>query len=124
MQRYQIWNKQDPVYTPGGPVYTPEEWMDKYQWMKHPKAVPVLEAGLMNGGSVGELGEMKRRAELQGAVFDQGLSNQELLEAIEAFEDEMNQPADPADLPPTVEERTAAALEFIAMNSLPDAGSI
>ena len=40
--------------------------------------------------------------------------SEEVLAAIEAFEDN---PPDPG---PSVEERTAAALEFLAMNSLPD----
>lgn len=43
------------------------------------------------------------------------MTDEEVLAAMEAFED--NPPG--ADLP-SVEERTAAALEFLAMNSLPD----
>lgn len=42
------------------------------------------------------------------------MTDEEVLAAIEAFEDN---PPDPG---PSVEERTAAALEFLAMSSLPD----
>ena len=42
------------------------------------------------------------------------MTDEEILAAIEDFEDN---PPDPG---PSVEERTAAALEFLAMNSLPD----
>ena len=42
------------------------------------------------------------------------MNDEEILAAIEDFEDN---PPDPG---PSVEERTAAALEFLAMNSLPD----
>ena len=43
------------------------------------------------------------------------MTDQEILAAIEDWEDNP-----PVSNEPTVEERTAAALEFLAMNSLPD----
>ncbi len=49
-----------------------------------------------------------------GAEITDNMSDAEVLAAIEDFEDN---PPDPG---PSVEERTAAALEFLAMNSLPD----
>lgn len=120
MSRYAIWNKTDPIYTPGGPVYTAEQWMDKYGWMKNPRAVPVVSDGLVNGGFVGELSEMVKMAQQSGAEFTEGAAPAQLLEEYEAWLDAQNAPVDPADIPVTPEERTAAALEFLAMNSLPD----
>lgn len=119
-KRYKIWDKQSTVYTPSGASFTPEEWINQYSWINIPGAVPVGSAGMINGGFIGELGEMRAMYAQQGCVFADGMTNEQTLEAIEAFEDAMNTPPDPADIPPTAEERTAAALEFIAMSSLPD----
>lgn len=119
-RHYQIWDRQSEVKTAGGRTYSPEEWIELNQYLKDPDAVCVLYAGRLNGKFIGELSDMKLSAELQGAVFDDNLTDDELLQAIEDFQNEMNQPVDPSTIPPTVEERTAAALEFIAMNSLPD----
>jgi len=76
----------------------------------------VLASGLYNGGFCMPLSEMRGIAEGQGAVFEEGLTPEALLSAIEAFEDARNAPS----TEPGTEERTAAALEFLAMNSLPD----
>lgn len=108
MARYQIWNKIDKIYTPGGPVFTPEEWINQNKWMESPTAVPVVWNGVLNGSFVGELSEMKTLYEQQGADFSSCETNEEILTAIEAFEDKMNTP-DPT---PSAQERIAAALEY------------
>ena len=51
----------------------------------------------------------------QGAPITDDMADGEVLAAIERFED-----SPPHSDEPTVEERTAAALEFLAVNSLPD----
>lgn len=117
-KRYQIWNKIDDVYTPGGKKYSAEEWANKYEWTKIPESVPVLSAGMINGGRIGELSTMKEQAEQQGATFDEGLSNQQLLDAIEAWEDEKNAEAAAKAAEPTAEERIAAAMEYQNLLSL------
>lgn len=116
MSRYQIWNKTDDVYTPVGEIFSAEQWLNRYGWAKHPNAVPVVASGLINGAYMGELGQMKEMAAQMGCEFTESMTNQEVLDAIEAFEQQANS-AEPA---PSAEERTAAALEFIAMSSLPD----
>lgn len=121
-KRYQIWNKIDDVYTPGGKKYSAEEWANKYEWTKLPESVPVLSAGMINGGRIEELFRMKNYAEQQGATFEEGLDNQQLLDAIEAWEDE--QAAKAAEeaavraAEPTAEERIAAAMEYQNLLSL------
>ena len=57
---------------------------------------------------------MVERYKKAGAAISDVMNDEEILAAIEDFEDN---PPDPG---PSVEERTAAALEFLAMNSLPD----
>ena len=115
---YAIWDKVSDIYTPVGEKLTAEQWISRYGWINAPGAVPIVQAGLLNGGYSGELSQMKAIAEQQGAVFDEELSGQDLLDAIEAWEDEMNKPVDPSEQEATAEERIAAALEYQNLLSL------
>ena len=115
-KRYAIWDKQSPVIVPTGAVFTAEQWKDKYPAATIDSIQVVCAAGEINGAFFGTLGQMVQMYEAQGADFSNCTTDQEKLEVIEAFEDEMNAPS----TEPTAEERQAAALEFIAMSSLPD----
>lgn len=112
--RYQIWNKTDNIITPSGAQFTASEWADRYPWSKLPGVKMVISAGPINGGCALVFADLAERAKKAGAAIDDGMTDEEVLAAIEAFEDN---PPDPG---PSVEERTAAALEFLAMNSLPN----
>lgn len=114
--RYAIWDKVSDIYTPAGPKLTAEEWIAKYGWIDAPGVVPIVAAGPINGALINELGQMKARCEQMGATFDEGLSNEQLLDAIEAWEDE--QRSKPVETDPTAEERIAAALEYQNLLSL------
>lgn len=114
MSKYAIWNRKDDIYTPAGAKKTAEEWIAQYGWIENPAAVPVISGGLVNGALLDELGQMKERFAAMGCQFDEGLSNEETLAVIEAFEVEMAEAAAAAALVPTAEERSAAALEAIA----------
>lgn len=118
--KYAIWNKKDLIYTPVGEELSAEEWLARYSWLKPSRAVPVVAAGLINGAFCGELSQMKQYAERAGATFNEGLSDEELLDAIAAFEDAQNAP----NTDPTAEERIAAALEYQNLASMPDAGTV
>ncbi len=120
MPRYRIWDRKTDIVTFTGEVFTPEQWLELYAFARSPTAIPVVSGGEINGGFMGELHEMIDMALRAGCQFQDVMTPEQILEAIEAFEDAMNTPPDPADIPPTAEERTAAALEFIAMSSLPD----
>ena len=113
--KYQIWDKTSHVFTPIGEDLIPEQWINRYGWIKNPAAVPVVAAGIINGGYSGELSQMTAIAEDAGAVFEDGLTNEELLDAIAEFEDSMNRPSDES----TPEERIAAALEYNNMLNSP-----
>lgn len=113
--RYQIWNKTDDIYTPSGAHFTAEQWAERYPWVKIPGAKMVITTGMINGKSVAELEDFKAMYAKMGAAITDGMSEQEALAAIEEFEDNP-----PVSTEPTIEERTAAALEFLAINSLPD----
>ncbi len=113
--RYQIWNKTDPIITPSGAQFTAQEWADRYPWIKLPGAKMIITGGLINGGAAMEFTATVEHYRRAGAVIADGMTDEEILTAIEDFEDNP-----PGANDPTVEERTAAALEFLAMNSLPD----
>ena len=111
-KRYAIWNKIDDIYTPGGKKYTATEWADKYEWIKCTDTVPVVGAGKINGGYLGELFQMKEQCEAEGATFEEDLLNEELLDAIEDCYEKRQIASQNAALEPTSEERIAAALEY------------
>lgn len=113
--RYQIWNKTDDIYTPAGTKFTAAEWAARYPWVSLPGAKMIVTAGIINGGTAMEFEATKDAYRRRGATITDDMTDAEVLAAIEAFED---QP--PAEGEPTVQERTAAALEFLALNSLPD----
>ena len=115
-KRYAIWDKVSDIYTPVGERLTAQQWIDRYGWIKAPGSVPVVAAGLINGALIDELSQMKNRYEQQGCVFTEEMSNQEILDAIEAFEAqraaEAKAAAEEAANTPSAEERLAAAVEF------------
>lgn len=114
MARYQIWDGKSDVYTPSGEKFTPAEWAAKYPWVNIPGAKMIITAGLINGGAAMEFNATRDAYKRMGVNITDGMTADEVLAAIEAFED------NPPSGEPSVEERTAAALEFLAMNSLPD----
>ena len=115
-KRYAIWDKQSPILTPIGEVFTPEQWINRYPIAGVPSITVVCAAGEINGGFFGTLGQMVQMYEAQGCDFNDCTTAEEKLEAIEAFEDAMNAPS----TEPTTDERIAAALEYQVMASLPD----
>lgn len=116
LKRYAIWNKEDSIITPIGEVLSPEKWIERYPVAGVPTITVVCAAGEINGAFFGTLGQMVHMWESQGYDFSECTTDEAKLEMIEAIEDELNTPS----TEPTTEERTAAALEFIAMSSLPD----
>lgn len=116
LKRYAIWNKEDSIITPIGEVLSPEKWIERYPVAGVPTITVICAAGEINGAFFGTLGQMVQMWESQGYDFSSCTTDEEKLEMIEAIEDEINTPS----TEPTTEERTAAALEFIAMSSLPD----
>lgn len=116
MKRYAIWNKADPIITPVGEVLSAEQWIQRYPVAGLDNITVVCAAGEINGGFFGTLGQMVQMYAAQGADFSTCETEEEKLATIEAFEDAMNAPS----AEPSTEERTAAALEFLAMSSLPD----
>lgn len=116
MKRYAIWNKQDVILTPIGEVMTAEQWIERYPIAGVPTITVVCGAGEINGAFFGTLGQMVQMYENMGCDFSACTTDEEKLEAIEAFEDEKNAPS----TEPTAEERIAAALEYQNVASMED----
>lgn len=110
LKRYAIWDKQSNVITPVGEVLSPQQWIDRYPVAA--QLTTVCSAGDINGGFFGVLSQMKLMYENQGADFSGATTDEEILEVIEAFEDEQNTP-DPNFV--SDETRTADALEDLVV---------
>lgn len=110
LKRYAIWDKQTDVITPVGEILTPAEWIERYPVAK--VLTTVCSAGDINGGFFGVLSQMKLMYENEGADFSKATTDEEVLEVIEAFEDERNA-TDPDYV--SDETRTADALEDLVV---------
>ena len=118
MSKYAIWDKTSPIITPIGEVLTAEQWIERYPvvGLDHIKA--VCAGGEINGAFFGTLGQMNEMYAKLGCDFSDCTTDQDILDAIEAFEDYLNAAEESTE--PTVEERIAAALEAQVMMSMPD----
>ena len=106
MSRYAIWNKRDPILTPVGEVLTAEQWIERFPVAGMAGITVVCAAGEINGGFFGTLGQMRQSYEAMGADFSACESDEDILRAIESFEQS------PPKGEPTAQERTAAAHEL------------
>jgi len=113
--RYQIWNRTDDIYTPSGDHFTAQEWGQRYPWALIPGAKMIITTGLINGGAAMEFGATVAAYKAQGASITDGMTDDEVLVAIEAFEDNP-----PGANEPSSEERIAAALEAQVMMAEPE----
>lgn len=115
-KRYVIWDKTSNVITPIGEVLTPEEWIARRPVAG---AIPtVVAGGAINGAFFGVYDNMIDFYEKQGCDFSSCTTEQEHLDAIEAFEDLQNTATESTGV--SAEERIAAALEAQVMMSMPD----
>lgn len=115
-KRYVIWDEVSQVITPIGEVLTAEQWMDRYPMARLDGLQLVVAGGQINGAFCGVYSEMIDMYERQGCDFSACTTQQEHLDAIEAFEDARN--AKPME--PSTDERIAAALEAQVMMSMAD----
>ena len=115
-KRYVIWDEVSQIITPIGEVLTAEQWMDRYPMARLDGLQLVVAGGQVNGAFCGVYSEMVDMYERQGCDFSGCTTQQEHLDAIEAFEDARNNAPDA----PSTEERIAAALEAQVMMSMMD----
>ena len=114
MSRYKIWDKESDVITPIGEVLTPAQWIERYPVAN---VLPtVCGGGAINGAYFGIYDEMIDLYTKNGCDFSECNTEQEHLDKIEEFEDEMNAPVEVI----SAEERIASALEAQVLMSMPD----
>ena len=110
-KRYVIWDEVSQVITPIGEVLSAEQWMDRYPMARLDGLQLVLAGGQINGAFCGVYSEMVDMYERMGCDFTGCETQQDHLDAIEAFEiAQMNAPASITDA-----TRTADALEDLVL---------
>lgn len=115
MARYAIWDKTSNIYTPVGEKLTAEQWLSRYGWADIPGVKMVIGGGYINGSVAMEFESMKEQYEKMGCDFTDCTTDQEVLDAMELFEDTPRS-SDTV----SAEERIAAALEYQVMTTMPD----
>lgn len=120
MSRYQIWDKKKDIYTPGRDEtgkshFTAEEWIERYPWAAIPGVKMIITADPINGGAALEFNSTVEQYKLLGANIVEGMTDEEILSAIEEFE--LHPPESEE---PSIEERQTAALEALALSALPN----
>ena len=115
--RYQIWDKVSNVITPVGEVLTAEQWSNRYPMTLVEGLKTVIGGGIVNGTVCMEFTGMVESYERMGCDFSECETDQDYLNAIEAFEDEQRIAQSNI---VSAEERIAAALEAQVMLSMPD----
>lgn len=112
MSRYTLWNKKDSILTPIGEVLTADQWIQRYPIAGVEFIKVVCAGGEINGAFFGTLGQMVEMYTKQGCDFSACETDQDKLDAIEAFEDRANAPAESGTV--SNEELTATSLASIA----------
>ena len=115
MGRYKIWDGAETVFTYGPPYrFTPEQWLAKYPWAEVAPCV-ISGEGAINGAFCMPLPDMVAAYADRGVGFADGMTDEEKLDAIEAFEREQDAAAQAqAAAEASNAERQTAALEAIA----------
>lgn len=114
MAKYQIWDKKSDIYTLTGEVISAEQWLSRYGWARLPQAKMVISGGLINGTMVAEFDSYVDMYVKMGVDFSACTTDQDYLDAIEAFEDAPVVGTGES----TAEERIAAALEYQILNDM------
>ncbi len=119
MARYAIWNKTDPIFTLGRDAqtgkmsWTAEEYISSHApWAANPNIKVIIGGGAINGTVFMEFDATVEFYKKQGAAIMDGMTDGEILAAIEDFEDH------PPVGEPSAEERIASAMEFQNLMSL------
>ena len=112
-KKYQVWNKTDNVITPIGEVLTPEQWIERFPMARTLDI--VIGGGTINGSVCMEYTSMIDMYTKMGVDFSGCVTQQDYLDAIEAYEDTPPEPMT------SDETRIADALEDLVVLNMPDA---
>ena len=110
--KYKMWDKVSDIFTlvpdeDGKQQWTAQEYIQAHaQWVNIPGVKVIVGGGKINGTCFMEFDATVDFYKEQGADIVDGMTDDEILEAIEEFEQR------PPEVEPSPEERIAAALEF------------
>lgn len=114
MSKYVIWDKQSNIITPIGEVLTPAQWMGRYPAAGVEGIKFIVGGGVVNGGVMMEFTAAVELYAKQGCDFTDCVTDQDYLDAIEAFEDA------PQSVSTADQTRIADALEDLVVLQMPD----
>lgn len=114
MPKYKIWDRKTDLVTPIGEVLTPEQVFERYPAAKLPNIKYIICDAPISMGVFMEFEATKEHYKRLGAPITDDMTDQEVLDAISAWEENPPEPE------PTAEERIAAMLEFQSMMMLPN----
>lgn len=112
--RYKIWDKQEDIYTLGTTPEGKNHWtaqayiQERAPWAANPNVKVIIGNGAINGTVFMEFNMTVAQYINMGANIIDGMTDEEILTAIQDFEDNPPQPP----FTPSPEERIAAALEY------------
>lgn len=112
--KYKIWDKQTTLVTPVGEVLTPTQVIQRYPAAAVDGMKYVIADQATSMAVFMELEATKEHYKRLGVPITDGMTDQEVLEAITHWEENPPEPE------PTAEERIAAAMEFQNIMMLPD----
>ena len=112
MSKYLVWDKTSDVIVPAGKVYTAQEWIVKHPICGVEGVKIVMSGGVINGALMAEYTSMVEDYAVRGCDFSACTTDQEHLDAIEAFEIAKAEEEAAKAAEPTAEERIAAAMEY------------
>lgn len=112
--KYKIWDQKETLVTPVGEVLTAQEVFEKYPASQLPSFKFIIADAPISMAVFMEFESTKSQYKNLGAEITDGMSDEEVLAAITAFEEK------PAEAAATAEERIASALEFQVMMTLPE----
>lgn len=118
MARYAIWDKKSPILTPIGEVISAEKWKERYPIAGIDTIKVVCAGGEINGEFFGTLGQMVEMYTKSGCDFSSCKTDQDKLDAIEAFENEKNARAAEEASTAAKRELEAAELNAASMASI------
>jgi hypothetical protein len=127
MRRYKIWDKVSDLVTPGvdpetgKQVWTAQEYIEKFaQWAAIPGVKAVITTGVINCGVFMEFNATKEAYIRSGVHITDEMTDDEVLDAIEYWEDHPPQIEPKEDETDLLLERVASALEFNNVLNMPD----
>ena len=113
MAKYVIFDGKTDIYTPGGKVYTAEEWTKKYPWSKVAKM--VISGGVINGALAFVYDDFVEDMKKRGVDFEGCETDQDFLDRIEEWENEQSKSISQATPVLSAQERIANALADLIM---------